>query len=329
MSACWHSSLSPGLASLDLFNPNYLTGQEVTTELHLINDSWHDAGVHVDLLLTKECPEFIPEAKCFDQPVSRWSFDFALKADSIEKAPVTWKLPDEEGSYWLTARMTGVAGRPVLSQRFVRAISPPTLPEAAKRREFVVLGSDRAAQAFFRSHRLLTSSSLGTLAPDKHVVVVWDASRLSPEEKRQTKVLDGFLRAGGKMVVLSSPSWDWLELCDVKIGHSPRFSRVFPYKDLKHSLLEGIDPQWLIRWNGLPGTVGLGALGGPAMAGAEKILWAREPKTTVMAAVPPASGDGRIVFAQLDLKGRLDRSKPNYDPVAERVLLNLLGRGSF
>ncbi len=329
LSACWHSSLSPVLASLDLFNPNYLTGQEVTTDLHLINDSWHDARVHVDLLLTQECPKFIPEAKCFDQPVSKWSFDFAPKADSIEKVPVTWKLPDDEGCYWLTARMTGVAGRPVLSQRFVRAIPLPILPEAVKRRKFVVLGSDHAAQAFFRSHSLRTSSSLGTLAPAKQVAVVWDASRLSPDEKRQTKVLDGFLRAGGKMVVLSTPSWDWMELCDVKISHGPRFSRVFPYKDLKHSLLEGIDPRWLIRWNGLPGTVGFGELGGTVMARAEKILWAREPKTTVMAVVPAASGDGRIMFAQLDLQGRVDRSKPSYDPVAERVLLNLLDRGSF
>jgi len=327
-SAAWHSSLSPVLASLDLFDPNYRTGQQVTTDLYLINDSWHDANIHVDLLLTKECPEFIPEAKCFDKPVSRWGFDFSLKADSIEKVSVTWKLPQEEGCYWLTARTTGVAGRPVLSQRFVRAISPPRLPDAVKRRESVVLGSDAAAQAFFRSHSLLTSSDLGAIVPDKHVVVVWDASRLSPAEKRQTRVLEGFLRAGGKMVVLSTRSWDWPGLCDVKISRSPRFSRVFPYDDLKNLLLKGIDPGWLIRWNGLPGTVAFGTLEGEAMARAEKILWAREPKTTVMAAVPAASGGGRIAFSQLDLQGRVDRSKPNYDPAAERLLLNLLEPGN-
>jgi hypothetical protein len=323
-SAAWHSALSPVLASLDLFDPNYLTGQDVTTDLHLINDSWHDAEIHVDLLLTKDCPEFIPEAKCFDKPVRRWSFDFALGADSIKKVPVTWKLPDEEGSYWLTARTTGVAGRPVLSQRFVRAIAPPTVSEEAKRREFVVLGGDHAAQTFFRSHGFLTSASVGVLAPDKHLVVIWDASRLSPEEKRQTEALDGFLRAGGKMVVLSTRSWDWPELCDVKISHDPRFSRVFPHKDLKGSPLDGVNPEWLIRWNGLPGTVAFGAIGGDAVARADRILWAREPKTTVLAVVPAASGEGRIVFAQLDLKGRLDRSKPDYDPVAERILLHLL-----
>ena len=131
------------------------------------------------------------------------------------------------------------------------------------------------------------------------------------------------------MVVLSARSWDWPELCDVKVSHDPRFSRVFPYEDLETPLLDGIDPQWLIRWNGLPGTVGLGALGGAGMGRAEKILWAREPKTTVTAVVPAVSGGGRIVFAQLDLRGRLARSKPNYDPVAERVLLNLLDPESF
>ena len=60
------------------------------------------------------------------------------------------------------------------------------------------------------------------------------------------------------------------------------------------------------------------------MARAEKILWAKEPKTTVAAVVPAATGGGRILFAQLDLQRRVDPSKPNYDPAAERLLLNLL-----
>lgn len=323
-SAVWHSTLSPVLASLDLFDPNYRTGQEVTTDLYLINDSWHDATIHVDLLLTRECPEYIPEAKCLDNPVSKCSFDFASKADSIDKVPVTWKLPDEEGCYWLTARMTGVAGRPVLSQRFVRAIAPSAVPDALKQRMFVVLGNSDSARAFFKSKGLRTSGRLGELSPDTHTVVIWNATHLTEGERQNAEVLCDFAGRGGRIVILSTPSWDWRELCDVKIAHDPRFSRVFPYADLKTALLDGIDPQWLLRWNGLPGTIAFGAIEGAIMARAEKVLWAREPKTTVMAAVPAASGGGRIVFSQLDLQRRLDPSKPNYDPVAERVLLTLL-----
>jgi hypothetical protein len=242
---------------------------------------------------------------------------------------VTWRLPNEEGGYWLTARTTGIAGRPVLSQRFVRAIKSSAVPKTLKQRTFVVLGGSDAARAFFKAHGLRTTDQLDRLSPERHVVVVWNASQLTEGEKRHAEALGRFADRGGRVVVLSSPSWDWREMCDVKLTHGPRFSRVFPYPDLKTSLLDGIDPQWLLRWNGLPGTVASGALEGEVMARAEKVLWAREPKTTVMAAIPAASGSGRILFSQLDLQPRLDPSKPHYDPVAERVLLNLLGPGNF
>jgi hypothetical protein len=60
------------------------------------------------------------------------------------------------------------------------------------------------------------------------------------------------------------------------------------------------------------------------MERAAKILWTKKPKVTVMAQVPTDSGEGSIVFAQLDIKRRVDLSKADYDPVAERMLLNLL-----
>ncbi len=324
-SAAWHSSLCPVLASLDLFDPNYQSGRQVSTDLCLINDSWHDAKIHVDVLLTRECPEFIPEAKCFDQPVSKWSFDFSLKADSVERVPVTWKLPEQTGNYWLTARLTGIAGRPVLSQRFVRAIGPPRTSEEAKQRTFVVLGSDDGAQALFNRHGLKTGSGLDNLLPNQHMVLIWNAAQLTEAEKQHAKALCDFAEAGGKVAVLSTASWNWPELCDVKIGHTRRFSRVFPHEPVTHPMLAGIDPEWLIRWNGFPDTVGLAPLEGPAMARAENILWAREPNTIIAGMLPAAAGSGRILFAQLDLQSHVDPSKPNFDPVAERVLVNLLG----
>lgn len=323
-SAAWHSSLSPVLASLDLFNADYRTGQEVTTDLYLINDSWHDAKVRVDLLLTRECPEYIPEAECFARPLRQWSYDFTLPADSVEKTPVAWKLPDDEGCYWLTARLTGVAGRPVLSQRFVRAIQPPVIPAPAKARTYVVLGGSDAAKAFFAAWGLRTSDRCDALQPDQHVVVVWNATHLTPAQKANAQVLNDFAARGGRVLVLSTPVWNWPELCDVKIGRAARFSRVFPHADVPHPLFAGLDPQWLVRWNNLPGTVGIGPIEGPALAGARRILWAKEPKTTIAAELPAAAGTGRILFAQLDLQRRVAPAQATYDPAAERILLQLL-----
>lgn len=328
-SAAWHSSLSPVLASLDLFDPDYRPGQEVTTDLHLINDSWHDAQVHVDLLLTHECPEYLPEAKCFDQPIRKWSFDFALPADGIRKLPVNWKLPDTEGTYWLTARLTGLSGRPVLSQRLVRAISPAVVSGVLRQRAYALFGATDTARAFFKTKNLRIADDREPLSPEKHVAVVWNASHLTGDEKDKGKALCGFAAQGGRVIVLAASSWDWPELCDLKLRHEPRFSRVFPYGDLKGSPLEGIDPRWLVRWNGFPGTVAVGSLEGGVMARATKLLWAKEPKTTLLALVPAASGTGQILFSQLELQRRVDPSQPDFDPAAERVLLQLLGSGSL
>lgn len=333
VSAAWHSALSPVLASLDLFDANYLTGQEVHTDLYLINDSWYDATVHVDLLLTEGNPEFIPEAECFERPVATWSYDFTLPADTLTTAPITWKLPEREGNYWLTARTSGLPGRPVLSQRFVRAVRPPEA-SALRGRRFVVLGRDERAEAWFRSWGLAMERGLENLAPDKDMVVVWEASRLTTDEKRRAGVLRDFVAAGGRMVVLATRAWDWAELCDMRIGNA-QGSRVFPYEGVKPSLLAGLWPECLQRWNGLPGRVAVGNLEGPALAGAERLLWVREPQTLVAALVVSPSGGpaltgtlqtqkGTILFSQLDVQGRLDRSQPGYDPVAERVLINLL-----
>src|ERR1035437_432228 len=151
--AMLHSSLSPVLTSLDLCDPDYLAGQDVITPLCLINDSWHDAKVHVDLMLTEESPEFIPEAACLDKPLAKWSFDFAVKADSLTSTPVRWKVPEKAGSYYLTARTTATTSPPqnppalwptraVLSQRFVRSVPKPEASEAAKKKTVVLLGAD-------------------------------------------------------------------------------------------------------------------------------------------------------------------------------------------
>ncbi len=113
----------------------------------------------------------------------------------------------------------------------------------------------------------------------------------------------------------------------MKFGRPSRFSRVFTFKPAADRVLPGIEPEWLIRWNGFPGTVGLAPLEGPAMAAAEKILWAKEPNTSIAALVPVRTGGGRILFAQLDIQRRLGRSQPYYDPVAEHLLLSLLAGG--
>jgi len=330
ISAALHSGLSPVLASLDLFDPDYLPGQQVTTDLYLINDSWHEAKIHVDLLVTDRDPQFIPEAECLDRPVARWSYDFELSADSLSTVPVTWQLPEAQGSYWITARTTGLRGRPVLSQRFVRVVARPEVPERAVQRRIVLLVGDEVAESYLRKKGLTVVHAADEPDPARDLVLVWNAAHLSAAEKATIGKLGRFTAAGGRVVVLAVKSWDWPSLCEVAIperehewdSESYLYSRAFPFPGGSHPMLAGVPADGLMRWNGLPGTVAFAPLQGAAMERATRIAWARDRDHIVAAEVPAAAG-GAILFCQLDLRGHL--TGPCYDPVAERVLLNLLG----
>jgi hypothetical protein len=312
------------LASLDLFDADYLTGQEVTTDLWLINDSRHDAKIHVNLILTAECPELIPEAECFANPLNQWSYDFELKADSIAKTPLTWTLPTTEGGYWLTARTTGAKDRAVLSQRFVRAIEKARISDKAAQRTFVVLGGDAAAEKYFAGKGLNTTESLDNLDPNKQMIIIWEAGKLTSQVKDRAAVMCVFAARGGRIAVLSTRSWGLSELADVSIAGASNFSRVFAYEDMRHPVLKGIGRDWMMRWNGLPGTVAVAQIEGGGVKNAVLIAWGREPKQTVLAEVAAAKGGGKILFCQLDIQGRLDEEKPEYDPAAERIFANIL-----
>jgi hypothetical protein len=254
--------------ALDPTRPTMRTGDTGTAE----NYDVHTCGNVEDTVegnLIPRIPSWFDKAK--GRPVTKWSYDFMLNADTLTKTPITWRMPDREGSYWLTARTTGIPGRAVLSQRFVRAVQPPEVPATLRDRRFVILGGDAAADTWFQSRELPANHDLDSLVPQERVVVIWNAAHLTPAEKRQADVLRKFAAAGGQVVVLATRAWDWTELCDIKVGEM-RGSRAFLYPDAKPSMLADIRPDWLMRWNGLPGTVAVGSLDGPALAAAEKIL---------------------------------------------------------
>ncbi len=330
ISAALHSGLSPVLASLDIFNANYLVNQQVKTDLYLTNDSWHDAKIHVELLLTAENPQCLPKAACFAKPLARQQFDFTVKADSMRTVPVTWKLPRTPGQYWLTARTTGLPGDAVLSQRFVRANAVPTVTKYAR---MVLAGGDAAATAFLTAKGFPLGSDLKQLVKDD-VVLIWDATKLEAADKATTEALRAFAAAGGKISVLCSAAWPLKDLCDVSMAEKKegwleenlRYNRAFPYEKVESPVLKGILPESLQRWNGVPGLVALAPLQGPALEKATKLAWVRQPENhVVLAEVPQATG-GSILFCQFDIKSHLDKTSDQYDPVAEQMLLNIIGR---
>ena len=329
-----HSSLAPVAVSIDLFNRNFSTGQTLSTQVYLINDTPEPQDETLQCYISKKNPEFLTSKAFIREALFKKEWKVKLSSSSILKQEVNWPLPRKEGKYFLAAVLTAEGKKPVVSQRIVRVLDD-WVPHTLKFRRVVVLGSDATFEKWLKKRGLCYRTSLGAglsvkKKPDSpatdglgkgDVLAVWEAKKISAAERAATPQMLKFVREGGKIVIFPQASWDWKELADFEVGKA-RCSRAFWSKDAQHPLRQGLDGQYFRRWNGFEGVVAEGSLDGEVRKRGEILMWMEKPGTAVLLSVP--LGKGEIIISQLAVKNRIQRDSLNFDPVAERLLLALL-----
>jgi len=323
MAAALHSSMAPVLASLDLFDRNFEAGQEVTTRLFLINEQLEDVPVKLELYLTPEDPMFVPDEAALKAAVWQKSFQRVFKAAGMEQMDFSWQVPQQPGLYYLAAVVRRSGDKAVVSQRVVRGIKDAMPAGQLKSKRVVVLGADQVADSWLRFKGISAATSLTAGKVDADVVVVWDVAKVSPAQRAAAADILKFAEAGGKLIILEQSEWPWKELVDFETTREFS-SRAFVYPGVEHSMLTGVDAEYLKRWNGLPGRIADKGIGGSVLAQGRKLLWIEEPKYTIVHSVP--TGQGEIVICFLKLKDRILKESDTYDPVADIILANLIGR---
>ncbi len=322
MAAALHSSMAPVLASLDLFDRNFLAGRVVETDLLLINERHQDVPGKVDVYVTPKDPQFVPTEASLKAAVSRQSFEWLFKAGRIQRKPIRWKVPAEQGRYYLAAVVRREGDSPVVSQRVLRAVGLTPREGRLEGRHVLALGADEEVKAYLKAHGVAYSTALKKGKVEADVVLVWDAAALPEGGRPAARAVLDFARAGGRVVILTRRGWPWKELADFRVGRLGA-SRAFAYPRVRHRLLRGIDPEMLKRWNGLPGTIASGAIQGDVLAQGEKLLWVQNPGKTVALSLPV--GRGELLICLLQFQRRLHPDSKSYDPAADRLFRNLLG----
>jgi len=326
MAAALHSSMAPVLASLDLFDRNFIAGDEIQTRLVLINERLEDVSAVLDLYVTPQDPLFVPDSDALEAAVSRQSFNVAFKSSSMDEAEIHWRVPEEEGSYFLAAVVREEGEKPVVSQRVVRSIAPAS-PKAIP--GVVLLGGDETARRWLQLREIPFIESFAEERLANEAIVVWDVDKVPEVGRPSTESVLRHVRNGGRLVILNQPKWTWSDLVNFEIQSATERqpvvnSRVFPYEDVTHPMLANIDPEYLWRWNGLPGTVSDSVVAGDAAARGTKLLWAWAGMERKPVALAVPEGEGEIVICLLQLKSHVTRGAASYDPVADRILTNLL-----
>ena len=322
MAAALHSCMAPVLASVDLPDRNFTTGQKMSTPIMLINDLHEDVAAKLEVYVTPEHPQLVPDEDALKAAVWTQSFDVTFKAQKRSTMTLAWTLPEKEGEYHLAAVVRRKGVRPVVSQRVVRAIKPEPLDGRLKGRKVATLGGPQWFSAWLK-RRGVEVLALGAGRIDVDVVVVWDYQKLTDAEKKRAATILDFVKRGGRLVVLDVARWYWDDLVDFQT-RGTRASRAFAFPKVKHPMLAGIKREYLMRWNGIPHEITQRRVYGPLLAKGTKLLWADAPKNTVAMNLPTGKGD--IVVSLLRVKTRIDRKSKTYDPVAERVVTNLLAK---
>jgi len=331
MAAALQSTMAPVFASLELFDRNHVAGGSIETRLTFINETHDDVQATLSLCVTPSDPLLIPDSQALEAAVWRQETTLRLPADSVGRRSISVPVPATEGTYYLAAVLSRDGAKPVVSQRTVRAIDVSATASPAGRR-VVLLGGDDEATQWLVAHkcRVVPGPVEGEVKGD--VVLVWDAGKLPANERRAAAELRRFAETGGRIAVVDQKAWPWQDLakCEIRRADGNTWkdkivtSRAFAFEGVDHPMLANIRPEYLWRWNGLPGTILDGiVVPAPGLKPVRKLLWGGKPENTAALRLP--LGKGEIVFCQLKVRGRVGRASPAYDPVAERVLSNLLG----
>jgi len=103
-------------------------------------------------------------------------------------------------------------------------------------------------------------------------------------------------------------------------------SRVFRWEQPGRVIWKGISDEYLSRWNGRHGRVARVSMS--ALPGRARVLVKYgEAERDDLKYVPVAAVGhlrGEVLYFMLEIAGRYDSRNPNYDPVVERLMLNLL-----
>ena len=331
MAASLHSSMAPVIASLEVFDCNYVAGTTVELPIHLINELEMAVDARLSIYITPEDPLCVPDTTALLAHVWKTTQQIQLNGHAHQRKYVTISLPEREGQYYLAAVLERAGDRPVVSQRDIRVLKP--VPEKTlESKRVTLLGGRPETKQFFIRHGATVLESLGQHNLQSDLVVLDDIATINfIQQPGIMAFLQRYAQQGGRVLILPQQTWpqEWRAFVDMEIGlprygkrNPVRCSRAHLYDNAKHDALAGLQAAYLWRWNGLPGVIGNNVIleHSAVLKSAHKIAWISRPKYAALIAVP--KGKGEALCLQLHVRERLNPDQAAFDPVVERLLLN-------
>jgi hypothetical protein len=331
------NAMAPVAVSLDIFNRNYSAGEMMDVPVQVMNDLTKPQQVHVRWRLLDKNPEY--GMARFDPVVEGIAQTIIAPPSGKIGISTRLTLPAKSGIYHLQAIAQRQGAEAVHSQRVIRVVAPRVVPANAS---LDIIGQPERLLCFLKGR--------GWSAQDPHAAttVLWrdeDREALRNDWPR----IEQKVRAGGRLLLFQSTPWNlepfgsWglreVEQGPFNWGDS---HAAVPPAAASHWVFEGLSPEYFLRWNSPNGALALRTLR-PVPAEATVLLEMKgkqDPYSPLLVKLP--LGDGEVYLCTLALhnfllpgedtwnpwhKALLPGPRANLDPVAQRVLMNLLFGG--
>lgn len=321
--AALKNSFAPVLASIDIFNRNFVAGSELKTDIHYINDTGKTLDTEFDFYITENNPEYVPYSDVFFKPVYSATVLKTLKPYEHLIQAFEWKVPTVEGIYYLSVVAHPKGEGPAVSQREIHAINRSNNPPASKK--ITLCGFSSAVEEFLNVNKVpLTKEFYENIETD--LLIACSMRELQNEFAVKNKIFEDFFERGGKAVILEDDSTIDIKIpVELKTLPADLSSRAFiSPSENESSLVKNILPAYLWRFNEYDGvcyknpiiTTGLNK------NSYQSVLYGSKPEWSPLIILKYKKGE--IIISRLEIKKRLNAGTKSYDPVAERMFLNFL-----
>ena len=331
------SAMAPVGVSLDWANQHFVAGSKHSTDVWVMNDTHAKVTGVLRCLLSGTDPGFDPTVAP-PAGTSKTEMRIEVGPHAVVRRKFAWSLPAEEGRHYLLARFERAGAAPVTSRRAIWSIERRAAPKGLAGRKVLVIEEDDKKLSGWAGKLECKLVAAGALE-EAQLVVVAPGAASGAAFKAVVGKLPRYVWNGGRLLVLEQFEWPALrDLLKIEVertdydrdlspgGASGGSSRVFRWEQPRRPIWAGIPAEYLWRWNGSQGRVARVSLS--ALPGRSRILVRYgeaerdDLKHVPVAAVP--HGQGEVLYFMLQTDGRYDPSARNFDPVVERLMLNLL-----
>ena len=317
------NSFAPVAVSIGIYDRHFTAGSVLNLPVWAMNDLEikQKGDINVYIVPDDQDPPYIYAGEPAS-PLVTQKLSVNIPPFSSTQHDVALHLPNIEGSYWVLATLHVKGRETVISKRPIHVLDRQSHLNRAKGLTITVIEQGTAVQDWARSVGITVKPADSN---DYQALVIGKEALGSEAVSTYMQEIKDWINSGGKLIILDQKTWQGdlfgLSVKKAKSGVSYLFKEKGQEAD---PVWQGIADAYMENWNG-SGAEGLNHCFDKIGEGTNLSIGSGgQEGLNSPALVRLSVGKGEVIACQIRIADRLTEGTPMFDPVAERLIVNLI-----